>query len=643
VFAQDVHADAASSADRERFQRAYHAFLNNEVARGEALSAGLNDYLLYPRLQYESLRRRVEKADVEAVRGEVQQFLKDNSDTHVGELLRTQWLTLLAKRQRWRDFMSDYAPQEKLGLRCAHFAARAAGVTAESTPAMEMEARELWLSGESLPPECDAVGEWLTRNGVLTPKLLWERIGLAMAEGNVSLVGQLAARLPVTDQHRAKLWLDTYKNPAKAIASPELSADSEQTRAILRTGFERLARQNAGKANSEWRARRGRYHFSADEAGAIATTVAIAAVRQDRADALIILDDVPADYVSADLQRAQLTAALEHRNWDRLRRWTEQPPAADMNALRWRYWRARALEAKGEMATARQIYLELSAERDYYGLMSAERLGIPYTFAHQPLAVTATTVKRFLNQPGIQRATELRLLGFEPAARQEWSFEMSKLDKNGLLEAAAAAHSLNWHERAIAALGKAREFDDLEIRYPIAFKDLVHEYAARRGLEPAVMFSLIRSESAFNETARSPAGALGLMQVMPATGKLTAKRIGMSGFKTASLLTAEDNVMIGSAYLRDMLDRFDGNLAMAAAAYNAGPHRVKTWRPQQDCIEADIWVDTIPFTETRRYVRNVLFVTALYQMRLRESVKPLMQRVAAVHAEAVTASSCRVG
>ncbi|MGQ0657141.1 MAG: transglycosylase SLT domain-containing protein [Chromatiales bacterium] len=630
-------AETDRNAQRKQFARAYQAFLAKDVARGEALSAGLEIYLLYPHLRYESLRRRLETADS----AEIRRFLSANEGTYVGEQFRTAWLAILARQQRWQAFLDNFRPQQSVALRCAHLDAR---IAMDHATEVTAETKALWLTGENLPPECDRVVEWLARRGALDSGLVWERLRLVMAAANPTLAAQLARRLPAAEQPLAALWREVYSNPQKGLAREELKADSPRVRDIVRTGIERLARHDAGKAHEMWQRRQDRYKFSAREQAAIAAGIAITAVRRDHADALRILDTVPDPHVDAELQRARLLAALRTQSWGRIERWTEQPPGEGMNALRWRYWRARALEERGAGAAAREILFDLTQERDYYGLLAAERLQVLYTFPHQPLATNKADVVAFLARPGIERALELRRLGFEAAARQEWSFETVGLGPQGLIVAAAAAHQLGWHERAIAALGKAREFGDLEVRYPIAFRNVVEEYASVRGLEPAVMLSLIRSESAFNESARSPAGALGLMQVMPATGRQTAKRVGLTRYAAHDLLRADTNVMLGSAYLRDMLDRFHGNLAMAAAAYNAGPHRVKAWRPRHDCIEADIWVDTIPFTETRRYVRNVLYVTALYQMRLQQEIKPLRQRLSAVTAENVPSpSQCSAG
>lgn len=636
-------AGHADSVQREHFRRAYQAYLDNRVKEAEAMGSGAVDYLLAPHLQYESLRRRLDGArSADEISAPVRRFIKDHADTNVGERLRRQWLLRLARERRWNEFLADYAPQEGTALRCAHISAR---IATDSPNAIEAalldDAKSLWLTGETLPAACAGIDDWLGERGVLTTALVGERFTMAMDENNYSLAMQLASALPQGNPALLKLWPKVIGKPAKFLNDPLLHRDTVVTRAIVRSGILRLAKANAGKADNEWAQRRQRYAFTDAERASISAGIAVAAFRQDSSLAASLLDKVPSGHRGADVQRAMIATGLRRQDWKRIERWTQQPAAADMEALSWKYWRARALQKLGMKADAEIIFRELAGERDYYGLLAAEHLRQPYTFAHLPAGASDAEVAVFLNRPGILRSRELRELGFDAAAREEWNFEIGRLARSELIIAAAAAHSIKWHERAIATLGKAKAYDDLDMRYPVAFEDLIERYAGERRLEPAVMLSFIRSESAFNELARSPVGALGLMQVMPATGRHTAKSIGLTGFTTADLLKPASNVMIGSAYLQAMLEEFDGNLAMAAAAYNAGPHRVRKWRPASNCVDADVWVDTIPFTETRKYARNILFGTALYQMRLKEQVMPLRERVAVVHAANTSASSCR--
>jgi soluble lytic murein transglycosylase len=612
---------ADADAQRQAFKSAYLAYRQGDATRGDRLAAGLEGHPLWPYLRHEQMRRRLTPDDADSVRA----FIAADGGSWLGEQLRSDWLALLARHGRWSDLIADYAPQKDTAMHCRYLAAR---VRQDLTAGLYEEVRKTWLTGRSLPAECDPALAWFKARPEFGDGEIWARIELAMSEGQAAFAGQIARGLPAADRRLVEVWRQIHERPDSAAGRPELAADTATVHRILRHAVERLAKKDATRADTLWTRLRAGRHWSPDQADDMATIIAVAAVRQDHEQSIELLDQVPPDLATADLQRARLMAALRTQDWRRLQRWTEQPAAADMNALRWRYWRARAFEELGDRAAAEPIYAELAGERDYYGWVAAEHLGRPYEFRHQPLRFDEAAVEAFGKRPGIVRAREFYTLGMMLEARREWQFEINRLDAAGLTTAAVAAHRWDWHDRAIFALGKAREYADLEIRFPLAFRPLVEEYAGRRGLEPAVMLSIIRSESAFSADARSPVGALGLMQVMPATGRQTAQKVGYRLKTDRDLLAAENNLLIGSAYLKSMLDRFDGSLALAAAAYNAGPHRAAKWRPREDCVPADLWVDTIPFTETRRYVRNVLFYTALYESRLQQPVKPAGDRLA---------------
>ena len=196
--------------------------------------------------------------------------------------------------------------------------------------------------------------------------------------------------------------------------------------------------------------------------------------------------------------------------------------------------------------------------------------------------------------------------------------------------AAKLASEWGWYDRAIFTMGAAHAYDDLELRFPITYRDEIEKYATKRNLDAGWIFALMRSESAFMEKVKSPAGALGLMQIMPATGKLTARKIGMKKFRTRDLLIAKKNIAIGTAYMKEMQDKFKGNYILATASYNAGPGRSVKWSPRKGCIEPDIWVEQIPFDETRAYVKRVMFYASIYDWRLNQQVIPLKQRMTSI-------------
>ncbi len=218
--------------------------------------------------------------------------------------------------------------------------------------------------------------------------------------------------------------------------------------------------------------------------------------------------------------------------------------------------------------------------------------------------------------PASSARREFERVALPQHAAREWNFEMKQLTRRELEVAAVLATQWGRPERAIFALGMANAYDDLGVRFPLLYTELARKHAARRNLDPARVMAIIRSESAFNASARSPVGALGLMQLMPQTARETARSAGVRFDNPKALLEAGTNIALGTTYLAQMLARYDGNFAMAAAAYNAGPGRVRQWQGAQ-CVPSERWIESIPFTETRGYVRRALFYAAIYQRRLK--------------------------
>jgi soluble lytic murein transglycosylase len=274
----------------------------------------------------------------------------------------------------------------------------------------------------------------------------------------------------------------------------------------------------------------------------------------------------------------------------------------------------------------------LAGERDYYGFLAADRVGQVYRFGHDAVPFTETDLAAAEALPGIARARELLRVGLTIDARREWRDAIRDLDDRQLEIAAVLAGRWGWHDRAIVTVARADHFDDLDLRFPLVYQDLVLSNARATGLDPAWVYGVMRQESAFWEDARSRSGALGLMQLMPSTARETARRLRERVDDVYDLLSPPKNIRLGVAYLRRVLDRFDGHQGLATAAYNAGPGRVRSWLPGSHPLAADIWVDTVPFNETRGYVKRVMAYTAIYEHRLERPVRPLKGRLPPVPA-----------
>lgn len=614
------------AAERERFKQAYRALKNGRRTQATKLIKGLENYPLYIYFHYYGLSRLLHKKS----KREVREFLSAYDESLLAERLRSDWLRFLSRTKRWEDFLHDYRPQSSTKLKCAQLTAR---IETGALEGVFGDARALWLVGKSQPDECDRAFDYLKASGMMDDQLVWQRIRLALGNNRPGLARYLSRLL-----NRASLleaadhWLAVHADPTSSLKRSFFSHDNPLVREIVVHAISRIARRSVDKADAAWKKYAPRYQFGPADHGRVRRVLALAAASRDHADRIAFLDLVPEAYVDDRVEKYRIRTAIKDNAWGKLVRWTEHAPVGESYILRWRYWRARALQYLKREHEAEIIFQELAKHRDYYGFLSADRLNLAYQMNHHPIVADAVEIAEILGRPGILRARELYRLDMHFEARQEWRHEIEHSTPRQLEVAAFVVNTWGWYDRAILALGKAQSYDDLEIRFPLLHEQLVRRYAAKRGLDAAVLYSIIRAESAFMADARSPAGALGLMQIMPATGRATARRIGAKLASARELLDPAKNITIGSAYLKQMIGRFGGSFSMAAAAYNAGPHRVRAWRPKSGCVPADIWIDTIPFAETRRYVRRTSFYTTLYQWRLNEKIEPLATRLTGITA-----------
>lgn len=617
--------DAALKSERQRYQEAQRALRAGNITQFRVLLASLSDYPLYPVLLHDYLRPRLATAETRGVAD----FLRAHADLPAAAEMRAEFLRVLAQRQDWQTLLDVYTPQADIAMRCYQLLAR---LKLGREDYLMEDARSVWLSGESQPAQCDPVFARLEASGLLTPETVWERIGLALEKGNTGLAQWLGRRLNGSDQAWVTRWLDLHRNPAR-ISGATAWPDTPVTRAILQHAVRRLVQQDVGRAWTAWRDLRTRHAFTAADAGTVEYEMTLRAAQTRHKLARELLAQLDNERVDERLFHERVVLALRERDWDTLLAWTEGiPPVADPVRGPWLYWRGRALEHLGRADEAREYFNRAALQRDFYGFSAHDRLGRPYALNHNPLPEDPDTRLQVLRTPGVQRAHEFFALGQHTAARREWTHVLGNMTSYQMQMAATLAHSWGWYDRALLTLNKAESWDDLVVRFPLAYRDGIEKHAAQRGLDLAWVFSVVRQESAFIEDARSPAGALGLMQVMPATGKETARALGMKNFTASQLTHPSTNLPIGTAYLKRMLTYFDGNMVLATAAYNAGPGNVSRWLQAGGCTEPDVWIEQIPFAETRKYVQRILYFASIYDWRLGGDVRPIAARVAPVTA-----------
>jgi soluble lytic murein transglycosylase len=618
-----AHAADDLAPLRERFLAARTALDARQLDDFHRISDQLRDYPLYPYLEYWYLRDRL----VPANRSQIEAFIKRYADQPVGQLLRRSWLYKLASAKEWKSFLSLYDGDQPVTLQCYRQQAKLSGGSKDTA-----EALALWLVGRSQDSTCDPVFSQLEARGVITDDLRRQRIRLAMNEGNLTLATFLARRLPKADQDWVATWRDAYQRPASALDSGKLASDTPRNREIILHALHRLARADVEFAHDRWVDIRPRYRFDTSAAGELDKDIALIAGWRRLPDAHGWLSAVPETVADTEVREWRVRSAIAEGLWPSVLEHIDKMPPAEASREEWRYWRGVALANTAQKQPAQDQFSTLARERDYYGFLAADELRWPYVMDNRPIEIAPGELQAVQTQPGIVRAHELLLAGLQTEARREWATATEGLNKQQLKVAAHLASEWGWHERAIMTVARSADYDDLELRFPLDHVDNVKRYADEFHLDPGHVYAVIRTESAFNPDARSGAGALGLMQLMPATGRVTARKHSIPLPGTQHLFDPDSNIRIGSAYLKEVMNRYDNNVVLASAAYNAGPQRVQRWLPEDGSSPAASWVATIPFDETRKYVQRILAYAAIYDWRLQRPVITLSEHMPDIRA-----------
>jgi len=611
---------AGDGEARTRFTEAWNAASRGDHEVFTRLPASLADYELFPYLVYEDLRHN---------RGRVQpaviaDFLARHADWAFAKGLRRAWLKTLGKQERWADILRYADGDPDTEVRC--YRARAALETGRSDGLLE-EARALWTAGRSQPKACDPLFAWLIESGGITPDLAWERIRLAMAGGEPRLTLYLARFVPPRDREWLGRWQEIERRGYRDLHRTATWPDEELTRMITAVSLRRLARRDAGAAWRAWSRLEGHFGWPAAIRGAILRDIALNSAVGLEEQALDIMAAVPPDFRDEQLLQWWARAALASGEWQTLQSVIGQMAPDTRSDGRWRFWQAVALEQLGEAGAAREIRDRLSRESSYYGFLAADALGLPYSICPAEPLVSEQAVTSLRARADFSRALELRAVGLENWALAEWSLAAARLDREGLRAAAALAREEGWHDRVIFSLGDSGDLQYYEWRFPLPWEDLVSAESSRNALEPSWVFGVMRSESALAEQARSSAGALGLMQVTPATARRLARQHGLAYHGSDQLRQAAPNIRFGTRFMRELLDRYGQNPVLVAGAYNAGPQVVDRWLEERPRGSAAAWVETIPYFETRDYIPRVLAFTAIYEWRMQQQVTRVSSRM----------------
>ncbi|MBR9903766.1 MAG: transglycosylase SLT domain-containing protein [Gammaproteobacteria bacterium] len=566
----------------------------------------IEDHTLRGYVEYHRIRGQLPNVSPDRV----QQFIDQYADSPLAGWIRGQAIAKYGHAGRYSDLLA-VADGEPAGTarQCHYYTALLA-----SQPQLASEAGlALWRVGSSQPDACDPLFERLRANGTIDATAIWERKMLAWQAGETRLSsylggllsGQWQTALDTVDSVAARSSAITQ---APACLGPECAA----TASFYQAAMQRYTREDTSAAFAAWQTLSPRLNLLPSDRAAIEEELAFYALVRDVPGTLSWVDGVLPTLDSERVLELRVRHALASRDWNGVIHWIAEMPASQQENSRWQYWLGRANGQLGNQAAAEARYQQASQDRSFYGFAAAEKLGQPYQLNLERNHFDAASRQRVAQLPAVQRTEALLRIGEDGLANSEWLHAVQSGSPQQARALADYAAQQQWHARLVQTTIAAEMWDALDWRFPQAYHDSFQHWGRMTGVDPYLLMAITRRESAYNPNALSPAGARGLMQLMPGTASQVSRELGINDPGPYGVLDPELNIRLGSTYLRDKLQRYQGNRLAAAAAYNAGPGRVDQWLG--DGVEAfDLFVESIPFRETRDYVQAVLSYRVIFE------------------------------
>ncbi len=614
--AQAAPGDAAV----EQAQKAYAARRLPDLER--AARAVPADHVLAPYVEYWRLMLESSTDDAR-----IADFLARYPGSRLAEVVRVDWLKSLGAREAWPAYLAEYPRLAKPDATLQCYAYRAEWAQGNRTH--EREAVSLWFTGRDMPSACTPLFTQLIDAGLIGQEDLWRRFRLALDAGNPNVARAVANMLPEAQRPAAAALDQASRDPARVLNAGTLDLDRRSDREVALYALDQLARRDSAQA--EQALRKWAPQLNPVELRTAWARLATWAARRHEAVALDWFQQA-GDVAVNDFQREWWArAALRAGDWKAVLRAIGSMGEAARGQRVWRYWRARALQASGKRVAANAIFLALSREHDYYSQLAQEELGPVMQAPAVDIKTGGHDVAVVAREPGVARAVALYELGLRGDATQEWNWAIRDFSDAQLLAAAELARRMEWYDSAINTAERTRELHNFELRFLAPYRELARQAARENDIDEAWVYGLMRQESRFVNVARSSVGAAGLMQIMPATARWIAQRLGIKRFRVEEMRDPGRNIRFGAYYLKHVQAALDGSPVLATAAYNAGPGRAQRWRDTRP-MEAAIYIESIPFAETREYVKKVMSNAMYYAARFGQPSMLLKERLGVVPA-----------
>jgi soluble lytic murein transglycosylase len=610
-------ADEALSLFEQRalYRQALDDLRRGAVSKFRAKAKRLDNYPLRPYLDYHLVNGRLNRASTKEIRN----FMDEHGDLAPSDIMFRRWLKKLGQKRHWTTLLqnfsdADYQRSRDAELRCYYV--RALYGRDQRKKALDWTT-DLWLSPKSQPKACDPIFDVWRTTPRFTEEIAWQRFDAAIKNNQRKLSRYLLRFFTGTNKRAAEAYYQVHTQPKRITKRSRFARDNAQNRNIIQHGLMRLSRNGAEDAAKAWARYAETHSFSPVQRSIIAEHIQVGLARGGTFPSAA----ERAQFTSSFATQGLAEAALAQQNWEELVYWVSHLPSGEQSTQRWQYWWARALQQAAspqlsniDTPNPQQMLRQLAGQRHYYGFMAALSLDMPL----QKLQAGTPKPPAFdlSSNASAQRAIELFAVGEDLNGRREWYRALDTLSNDEKRKLGHLARDIGNLSLAIRSANLAEAMDDLALRFPVTFSSDFNSAAHKQDVAPGLLRAVARQESAYQPAAKSPVGASGLMQLMPATAKLVAKRARLPSNFATQLNNPKINIQLGSYHLAWLIDRFEGQRPLAIAAYNAGEHRVDRWIKDIDGMPMDVWIETIPFSETRNYVKNVLAFTYVYNQLL---------------------------
>ena len=624
-------AAARTDKSEEAVLFARDAFRAGNPVTLSRVAAQARGHVLEPYVEFWQLRLRIDQRGAE----EIRDYLDRHQGSYLAERLRADWLRVLGKKGDWENFRRERPTlvNEEPDIACLGLLER---FVKGDVAALE-ELKPFWLAPKELPEACATLADQQLRGGAYGVAQIWERFRSLAEAGQIAAARRTLAALPLREQPASALIEQIVAAPARYLLQLADPTNTRTAREMAIFAVMRLSRTDPQAAAVRWNESL-RSSFSPEDQSYAWGQIALWGARRHMPEAVSWFARTNRAALNDEQHAWRVRIALRNGAWTDVRAAIELMSPQSRQESTWVYWRARALKESGDEEVARAEFARIAAEFSFYGQMAAEELGTAFKLPAQAPAPSTEELTQAHAAPGLQRAMALFRLAMRTEAVREWNWSLRGMSDRQLIAASEIARRNEIWDRAINTADRTVAQHDFRLRYLAPYQQALTGQAKTQNVDEHWVLGLVRQESRFIWNAKSSAGAAGLMQLMPATARWVAQKMGMKNFNGSNVTSVDVNAALGVFYLRTVLNELDGHPVLASAAYNAGPGRARRWQDARP-LEGAIYAESIPFDETRDYVKKVMTNAMYYAAVQGGNPRSLRERMGVIGARGRTQTS----